>query len=104
MSVPFATTTLKAEEPSWPSGRSEPPVWTEVGRRPGHVSSPNGNQAGFTEVVDAVVLCDPIEVTHEARFTDLTTGDVWDVAWVRQRVGVGLNHTSAGVRRATGAV
>lgn len=97
------TTTVKVEEPSWPSGRSEPPTWTERGRRAGHVSAPSGREAGTTEQVDAVVLCEPITFSHEARITDLTTLEVWDVAWIRQRIGLGLDHTQAGVRRSKGA-
>lgn len=102
--IPLDTTLLKVEAPSWPSGRSEPPTYAEIGRRRGHVSSPSGQQTNSTEVVDAVVYCEPLAFTHEARITDLTTSDVWNVVWVRQRVGLGLDHTEAGVRRGTGAI
>lgn len=74
-----------------------------------HISSPSGSEqaiGGQLEQVDAVLLC---ESGHGILHTDLVyddeTGERWRVVWVRERQGLGLDHTKAGlVAFAGGAV
>ena len=43
-----------------------------------------------------------VAVTRLDRVTDLTLGEVYDVLWVTTRIGFGLDHTRAGLRRVVG--
>lgn len=108
MTLPLSTTTVTVRRPTAGEDRYEtasatPTVASGVAA---HVSSPSGaelNAGGQQEQVDAVLLCEAgTDVSHYDEITDDTTGDVWTVAWTRQRVGLGLDHTIAGLRRVTG--
>lgn len=66
-----------------------------------HISSPTGSEqavGGQLEQADAVLLC---ESGHGIAHTDLVdddeTGERWRVVWVRDRQGLGLDHTKAGL-------
>lgn len=75
---------------------------------PGHVSAPRGSEAqapgGGAETVDAVILCDPVDGMAHTDQCETSEGDVYEVVWVRRRVGLGLDHMQAGCRRITGTV
>lgn len=109
MTVPLATTTI-----TWQSGTETEPgegrsFTTLATAVRAHIGSPSGRDqlrpGGGREVVEAVCDCDP--VAGAARFdrvVDANTGVAWDVVWVDQREGLGLDHTHAGLVRTTGAV
>lgn len=72
--------------------------------RPQHVRAvigrPGGGETttgGSSEQATATLDCDPCDLRHDDRVTDDTTGDVWEVTWVRRRVGFGLDHMVAGL-------
>lgn len=68
------------------------------------IASPTGSAkdapGGGTEVIDAVLVCDPLSTLDRTdRVTDGTT--VYQVAWVTQRPGL-LAHTRAGLIKVSG--
>lgn len=104
--IPLATTTVTIEDGATPEPY-EATTWAErASGVPAHLSSPSGRErtgdAGG-ERIDAVLLCDST-VARGDRVTDAGTGDVFRVAWVQARTGLGLDHTRAGLVRATGEV
>lgn len=66
-----------------------------------HVSAPTGSEAdrgGQLERIDAVLLTEPnVDLRHTDLFRDDGTDTTYRVAWVRQRQGLGLDHTKAGL-------
>lgn len=105
--IPLATTSVVIErlqdgvdpyedEDAWM------PIATGV---PGHISSPTGQEraiGGEQSEIDAVLLADTLELQHTDRITD-ERGDTYRVTWVRYRVGLGLDHTVAGLKVFEGA-
>lgn len=72
-----------------------------------HISSPSGSEArigGEREQVTAVLLIDPgVDLARTDRVVDDITGETYDVAWVRTRTGLGLDHVKAGLVAFKGA-
>lgn len=102
MTIPTSTTTVAVLTPA----QAEPyeaAAWatTSTGTRAviGAPSGREGMATGSAEVVDAVMVADPVAVAHGQRVLDEGTGETWEVAWVRARTGLGLDHTRAGLRR-----
>lgn len=66
-----------------------------------HISQPSGaevDEGGQLERIDAVLLVGPgVDMTHTDLITDQGTGNEYRVAWVRERQGLGLDHTKAGL-------
>lgn len=104
--IPVATTTVTIEATSTPEPYEASTSSTRGAGVPAHISAPSGQErtgeAGG-ERIDAVLLCD-VFVERGDRVTDAATDDVYRVAWVQARTGLGLDHTKAGLVRATGAV
>lgn len=98
----FTVRTLTESEPG--EGRTI----TATAQVAGTLSSPSGGEVwqagGGSETVDAVIICDPATIAHTDQLVDDTTGDVWEVSWVRKRIGLGLDHMRLGVNRVTGVV
>lgn len=73
---------------------------------PAHVSAPSGADravGGDLEVITATCyLPAGTDVAHYDRITDAGTAAVFDVVWVRERQGLGLDHVVAGVRAVQG--
>lgn len=106
MTVLLATTTVTVADGDTPEP-FEGTTWTT--RHAGvaaHISSPSGSEragsAGL-ERIDAVLLADTT-VARGDRVTDDTTGAVYRVVWATERVGLGLDHTKAGLVAASGGV
>jgi hypothetical protein len=58
---------------------------------------------GDTETVEALLMCDPTELSFHDLVQDETTGQEWDVVWVFHQAGVaGTGHTQAKLRAVTG--
>jgi len=102
--LPTTTVTVEARTQAEPYEAAT--YTTRTTGAPCHISAPSGSErtgdAGG-ERIDAVLLCDTT-VARGDRVTDAATGDVYRVAWVQARTGLGLDHTRAGLVRATGAV
>lgn len=103
--ITLATTTVThqaASEPEPGEGRTFTDTATGV---PATIGSPSGADrlapGGGSEVIDAVLNCDPIDAGHRDRILDENTGEVWEVVWVQNRRGLGLDHTRAGLKRVT---
>jgi len=66
------------------------------------IGAPTGREStvtGSAENIDAVLHCDPVTLGHAQVVRDERTLDEWQVLWVQRRVGLGLDHTRAGLRR-----
>lgn len=107
--VPLSTTTIRVLRPN-PS--NEPyeakgaPTVVASGVR-AHISSPSGREiasGGSQEVVQFRLSCDPVDLNHLDQVQDETTDELYEVEWARQRIGVGLDYTQAGLKQVSGAV
>lgn len=104
MTLPLATTSIAIVELQDGDDTVAPgPGVTTLTGVPAHFSSPSGREQG-AEVVDKTLLAEPIPtLTHRHQVVDETTHERWQVVWVDQRHGLGLDHTVAGVNRIRGA-
>lgn len=104
--IPLATTTITVRRPSG-GDPTDAPSFDRVARGVRAViSAPSGSQnvvGGNQEVVDAALSCDPTAIERTDLIEDDTTGDTYAIVWARQRVALGLDHTTAGLRKVTGA-
>ncbi len=102
MTIPGATTTITVQTPT----QAEPyeaQTWADVatGVR-AVIGGPGGqesNATGAASSVDARLTADPVVLTHDMRVVDDTTGDTYAVVWSVRRIGLGLEHTTAGLRK-----
>lgn len=105
MPLPFTTTAAKIEIPNAGEDPYET-TWTVLfPDLPGVVSGYSGrgsNNAGDQQVLSATWYSDDL-IPFNARLTDLATGEVYQVDWVRQRYELGLGHCKAGLTLVTGA-
>jgi len=106
VSIPGATTTITVQTPT----QAEPyeaATWATVvsGIRAvigiGDTGGRESTATGAAETLNARLTADPVALTHDMRVIDDTTGDVYAVAWAVRRIGLGLDHTTAGLRRVT---
>lgn len=100
--IPNATTTVTVTAVAEP----EPGEGTTTTERAAGVraviAAPSGRElavpGGGGETISAVLLCDPVAgMAHTDRVTEDRHGTVYEVAWVAQREGLGLDHTKAGL-------
>lgn len=107
MTVPLATTRVTVKRPASGDDPYETVTATTVAEHVrAHISAPRGGETltgGQGEVVDAVLLCDIVDLSHYDRIEDETSDETWQVMWVRRRRGLGLDHMSAGLRSTSGA-
>jgi hypothetical protein len=104
--IPHATTTVTVEalaelEPG--AGQS---ATTRASSVRAVIAAPSGREiagpGGGVEAIDAVLVADPITgLRHRDRVTDDDTGLVYEVVWVADRRGLGLNHHKAGLVKVT---
>lgn len=105
----LTTTTITVRRPTdgdpYETSVGDPPAVAEG--VPAHIGSPSGAEArigGQQEAVSAVLLVDPdVDVARTDIVDDEATGERYDVAWVRRRTGLGLDHTKAGLTAFKGA-
>ena len=58
---------------------------------------------GETETVEALLTCDPTDISFHDLVEDETTGQEWDVVWVFHQAGIaGMGHVQAKLRAVTG--
>jgi len=60
-----------------------------------------GTQAELTARLD---IPSSVDLQRYDRVYDQSTGETWEVDWVRKRVGLGLDHKEAGLHAIEGAV
>lgn len=107
MAIPFSTTTITVERSDQDGtkdaydGVGYSTVISGVRAVIGSPSGAETNVGGSSEDVSARLNCDPIDLRHDDRVTDEQTGETWLVAWTRRRLGLGLDHTVAGLRAIT---
>jgi len=109
MALPLATSTytvLRCDTANDDSG--DPMVYVPVVTGvPGVSMFHSGSESvahGHRERVDVrIAMESPVEIRYFDKVTDEITGDEWDVAWVRKRVGLGMDHWLVGCVEITGA-
>jgi hypothetical protein len=103
--IPLATTTISVVELLTGDDTTAPGAGvTSLTTVPAHFSTPTGRETQGSETVEKVLLCDPIPtLSHRDMVVDEVTFDRYEVVWVDQRPGLGLDHTVAGVHRVRGA-
>lgn len=102
----LTTTTVTIEERSV-TEPYEAPLWTaSTTGVPAHIGDPSGAErivGGSQENIDAVLLAEAgTPIFYTSRIVDDVTGDRFEVVWVQDRQGLGLDHVKAGLRRTTG--
>lgn len=102
---PLPTTTVTVTRPAGTGDPTDTPTIVLVAAGvAATIGSPTGTElltAGEQESVDAVLVTDAVAVDRLDLVADDTTGDTWQVVWARQRIGLGLDHCRAGLRRVT---
>lgn len=107
--ITLATTTITvlrvADDPDR-DPYDPPPAASEVatGVR-AHIGSATGREqavGGQQSVTDLRLVCDPVDLRHTDQVRDDTTGETFEVVWVKQRTGLNLDHTAAYVRHVEG--
>lgn len=102
MAIPLATTTITvlrvADDPTR-DPYDEPPAAAEAytGVR-AHIGSATGREqvaGGSQSITDLRLTCDPIDLRHTDQVRDDTTSETFDVVWVKNRTGLGMDHTAA---------
>lgn len=109
MTLPLTTTQVLIERPDPDVDQYSDPVWTEIARVDGVVSIASGSGirvGGDSSTLNSELHINPISgdvLQHHDRVTDLMSGEVWSVDWVRHRYELGLEYTKAGLTRSEGA-
>lgn len=100
----MATTTVTITRPGALDGDpTEETTPTEVAAAVRAViGSPSGSEVEGQERVDAVLTADPCDIASYDLVTDDRSGGTWQVVWTRDRVGLGLAHVTAGLRKVGG--
>lgn len=105
--IPIATTTITVERSDQDGTKDTIDAVTFTSYLSGVravIGSPGGaetNVGGSSEDVSARLNCDPIDLRHDDRVLDDSTGLRYEVTWTRRRVGFGLDHTVASLRMFT---
>lgn len=108
MSIPLATTTisvLRADIDGVDPYDPAPAASTIATGVRAVISSPSGSEnivGAEQETVTFRLDCDPTNLTHHDQVVDETSGETFDVVWARQRSGLGLDYTQAGLRQVQG--
>lgn len=110
--IPVATTTitvLRSDQDGTKDLRNPPTFSTTLaaGVR-AVIGSPGGDEdttSGQREEVNFRLDCDPVaSMRHDDRVVDEHTSETYEVIWVKQRYGLGLDHTVADLRQITDEV
>lgn len=102
--IPLATTTITVLAPTGDAYERGTPSEVFTGVR-AHIGEPGGSDLRTgtdQEQVDARLDADPIALTKDHLVVDDTTGETYEVVWTRRRVGLGLDHTVAGLHATKG--
>lgn len=107
--IPVATTTISVTRPTvaddpYDGAATSATVASKVRA---HISTPSGREqqrGGSQESIDLRLDCDSVDLQHTDVVVDDTTGETFQVVWAESRVGLGLDHVEAGLRRTGAAV
>lgn len=109
MSVPVANSlyTFFRQEDVTGDSQDESLYYEVVADIPGCTVYHSGSESvalGSRERVDARIMCDvpAVEIKSYDRIYDQVTGQWWYVAFVRSRLGFGLDHLVIGIYEVTG--
>lgn len=108
MSIPLATTTisvLRRDVDDVDPYDTPPAASTIAAGVRAVIGSPAGAEditGAEQETVTFRLDCDPTDLQHRDQVVDDQTGDVFDVVWSRDRTGLGLDYTQAGLRQVQG--
>lgn len=109
--IPAATTTITVRRAPADDNRDGydplPTAETVFAGVRAHLSAPSAREdraGGSRQTIAARLLCDPVELLHTDTVVDDTTGVEYAVIGVEQHVGLGLDHTAAGLQLTSGAV
>jgi hypothetical protein len=109
MAVPLATTTIavrRVQGGPYDIDTALPAPATVAAKVRAHISTPTGrgtDVGGQEELVEFRLACDPVELRHTDTVLDEQTSESYQVVWAKQRRGLGLAHTEAGLRQTAGA-
>ena len=108
MSIPIHTTTISVlrvpEDAERDPYDAQPEAEVIASGVRAHISTGGGSETvvgGTQEVVTHRLSCDPTDIDHDDRIED-AEGQTYDVVWVSDRVGLGMDHTQAGLKRVSG--
>jgi len=107
VSIPLATTTVTVRRSDQDGTIDDLDGLTFTDYRTGVravIAYPGGAEIvgdGTSSVVGVRLVCDPVDLTHTDRVVDETTGLEYEVQWLAQRVGLGLDHVTAGLQLVT---
>lgn len=102
--IPVATTTITILATTGDPYEESAPTVVASGIR-AHIGQPGGSEirgGGSQSDVSDKLDADPCTLDHTMQVRDDTTGVVFDVVWVRDRRGLGLDHIEAGLRQVVG--
>ncbi len=106
--IPFAVTTIDVLRPDTSADDFDNDSGTTVvhsGVR-AVLSSPKGRGreiGGEIQIVDKDLECDTVEIRHYDVVRDNSDNQLYSVEWIDQRIGLGLDHTTAGLKYTSGA-
>lgn len=95
MGLPVATTRITISRPGVGDAMDAPALEEITNGIPAVIGSPSGTETvtnGSSEQVTARLDCDVCDLRHGDQVTDESTGERWQVSWVRRRIGLGLDH------------
>lgn len=98
--IPFETTRVTISRPAGGDALDRgAPAEVASGIRAviGSISGSEIAQAGSSEITTAKLTCDPCDLRHGDTVTDEILGDTWEVTYARKRIGLGLDHMTAGL-------
>lgn len=111
MTIPISTTTIRVEQSSQDGTKDLYDTLTFTTLASGVravIGAPGGSEtvdAGSREEVVFRLDCDPVaSMRHDDRVVDEASGITYEVIWVEQRGGLGLDHTVAELRLITDRV
>ncbi len=107
--IPLSTTTISVLRPvdgdPYEASAGAPAVVAQGVRA--HISVPNIGSGqivgGQQSVVEPRLTCDLCDLKHTDEVKDDTTGRIFQVTWVQERLGLGVDHLEAGLRKVEGA-
>lgn len=109
MSIPLATTTITIRRPSVDPDRDpyeeDPDPQTVAEGVRAHISSPSGRDqivGGEQSIVTFSLTCDPTDLQHTDTVIDDSSGEEFEVVWVKDRIGLGMDHVQASLRHVEG--
>jgi hypothetical protein len=110
VSIPLSTTTITVKRIPRDDTRdgydTQPAAATIASGVRANIGSPSGSEniaAGDRTVVTFRITADPTDLQADDQVTDDTTGATYRCVWARNRIGLGLDHTTGALEQVVGA-